>query len=402
MTQRRDGIFSRGRGWLLALGLASAAAMNVAPVRPGLAQDAAADIKKLGPIVLEDFENGALNTAPYGWKEQMDGVQSGKFLVTAQPEVRGNNRKAGKIEYKFLAAASATQHVGGGPNLVLPGNVQSIEMDVVGDNAGNAVAVLIRDAEGETFEYRAPVDFEGAKAVSIPLAPAPAKSTGETKNGKLDGPLTLQAVRVQRLPAGKAEGEILIDEIAAKCDYPASKVSVVFDPNAAGADEGWKTVGARLEASATSPGRVKYGAATVNALKCDYKYEGNAGLGTAYCEYTRLLPAGNGQGTLLLDLYGDGTNNILRFRLADAGDRVWHGTWTGILVNWVGWRTVYIDTRTLKNPNDPDPTATLKQFPVRFQAFVVDDVSREDNMPEIDSGREGELYLGRILFVPHN
>jgi hypothetical protein len=67
-------------------------------------------------------------------------------------------------------------------------------------------------------------------------------------------------------------------------------------------------------------------------------------------------------------------------------------------VDWSGWKTLYLDTRTLKDPTATDPTALLEKFPVKFQSLILDDCSPGDGLPGVESGRMGEIYVGKILF----
>jgi hypothetical protein len=201
-------------------------------------------------------------------------------------------------------------------------------------------------------------------------------------------------VRVTRLPGGAAKGEIVVDNVTAVPAFGA--VTTLLDTRGGVKLDGWTARRNRATLGEVAESLVPRDGQDVPALKLEYEYENAA---DASVEFAKSIPAGDGHGTLIAEVFGDGSNNVLRFRMADADGRVWTATAPTILVDWAGWKTLYVDTRTLRDPTGPDPSATLEKFPVRFHSLLIDDCSPSDNLPDVESGRKGEIYLWRLLFA---
>lgn len=375
-------------GALLALGLCQAAT-------GGQSDSTAPDATS---FVLEDFEAATLGGRPYFWKEGRQNAADSTIGVEralVPGATNGEANKALQIEYQFPAAAADSQGVEAGPmGQALPGSLTRLTLQVQGDGSGNALVLRLQDRQGEAFEWEAPVGAKGWHQVAFPLTPATAKLVGRRMNGTPDAPLTFQAMRVARKPAGQARGTVLMDNLMAECRFGAPKM--LYDPTAAVQPEAWKVIKSGATIGAVAASRAS-GEREVAALKLSYAYENDA---DASVEYQRLLPTGTSHGTLAVELFGDGSNNLLRFRFRDAGGRVWSANWAQALIDWSGWKTLYLDTRTLLDPLSPGPATMPDKFPLSFQGLVVDDCSPQDRMPGVESGRKGELSLGRLTFYP--
>lgn len=352
------------------------------------------------PLVLEDFEGTTLGSRPYLWKEDKAGA-SEATIGAEKSELEGNDtNKALKFQYEFGAAFNPAHGIEVGPGLRgvsagqdLPGSVIGVSMQIYGDNSKNAVGLRVKDRTGETFTWLVPVTWAGWKKMTVPMDPRLATRTGAKANGVLDLPITLEAVRVQRLQTGNRKGEIMVDNLTAECKF--GKVTTLLDSVGPVSKEGWKGVRSRAVVGDITDTLRPRGGKDVPVLTCQYKYETS---GDASVEFQKTIPAGEGHGTLVLDIFGDGSNNVLRIRMLDGQDHIWQATWASVLVDWSGWRSVYVDTRTLQDTSGADPSAIMEKFPVKFYSLVVDDCSPKDNLPGVESGREGDLGIGRILF----
>lgn len=351
---------------------------------------------ELPPLVLEDFESVALGGRPFLWKEpRATGVEAA--LGVERIELAGvPTNKALKIEYRFTGAFAADHGVEAGPpGQALPGSVTALAADLHGDGGRNALALRLRDRQRESFEWRVPVTWTGWRRVTVPLDPAAAVRSGTRQNGVPDPPLVFEAIRLVRMPNGAARGEIYLDRLTAVCRF--GEPQLLYDPAAGAMPEAWRTQKNRATVGSVAETTVPRGGRDLPALKLEYEYE-NAP--DSSVEYIRRMPLCDGHGTLVVELFGDGSNNLLRFRLLDAEGRLWQATWAGVLVDWSGWKALYLDTRTLRDPEGADPEATPGKLPLQFHSLVIDDCSAGDNLPGIESGRKGELYLGRIFFAP--
>lgn len=372
---------------LLTAGCGAVLALAAVPAPAG--QETAAAVP---PLVLEDFETATQDTRPYLWKEGKQSASAYKIGAERTPRNNDDANKALKYEYSFTGAFDAADGIEAGPmSQALPGSLSAIAMQVHGDAGKNAVAVRLKDKTGESFEWRIPVTWTGWKPVQVPMNPALAvKARG---NGVLDYPLSLEVVRVARLPAGSRKGEIMVDDLTAVCQF--AKVATLYDVAQGVQPESWKANRNRARIGLLADSLVPRNGKDVSSLKMEYEYENDS---DASVEFTRTIPAGDGHGTLIAEVYGDGSNNVIRFRMLDGADGVWQATWASILVDWSGWKTLYVDTRTLRQPEGPDRTAAPEKMPLKFHSIIVDDVSAKDALPGVESGRKGEIYLGRLLF----
>lgn len=352
------------------------------------------------PLVLEDFEGTTLGSRPYLWKE--DKAAASEATIGAEKsELDGNDaNKALKFEYEFSSAFNPANGIEVGPGLRgvtagqdLPGSLIGISMQIYGDNSKNAVGLRVKDRTGETFTWLVPVNWTGWKKAVVPMDPRLATRAGSKANGVLDLPLTFEAVRVQRLQTGNRKGEIMVDNLTAECKF--GKVTTLLDSGGPVDKSGWKGIRSRAVGGEITDTLRPRGGKDVPVLTFQYKYENS---GDASVEFQKTIPAGDGHGTLVLDVFGDGSNNVLRIRMLDGQDHIWQATWANVLVDWSGWRSVYVDTRTLQDTSGADPSAIMEKFPVKFYSVVVDDCSPKDNLPGVESGREGDLGIGRILF----
>ena len=378
---------------LLAGCVLAAAKLGLARAGYSLAAATAADV--VPPIILEDFEGSTLGQRPYLWKDLKETGTMESTVGAEKASVEGNEaNKALKFEYTFSSTYDATHGVETGPReQALPGSLVAVSMMVNGDKSGNAIGLRLRDRLGETFMWEIPVTWSGWQKVRYALNPATAIRGGTRQNGVFDLPLAFDAVRLQRTPAGKRKGELMVDDLIAECSF--GKVTTLFDVAKGFKPADWRAVRNRAVGGEAAETLRPRGGKDVSVLDFLYKYENS---GDASVEFARTITAGDTNGTLIAEVFGDGSNNILRFRMLDGTDHTWQANWACILVDWSGWRTLYLDTRTLKDTEGTDPTAMITKFPVKFQSLIVDDVSPKDLLPGVESGREGDVALGRLLF----
>lgn len=346
------------------------------------------------PIVLEDFEAPALGARPFLWKQQI--AQGATATIGAERAETGGSdgNKALKFEYTFAAAYDQAQAVEAGPlGQAIPGGVTALTMLVHGDAGKNAVGLRLKDRFGETFEWRLPVTWSGWQQKSFALDPRTAARQGVRANGVADLPLTFEAVRIVRTPAGGRTGEVMVDSISAECRF--ANVLSLYNTAEGVRPESWKANRNRSRIGLVADNILPRNGRDVSVLKMEYEYENGT---DASVEFVRTVPAGDGHGTLIADIFGDGSNNVLRFRMLDDDGRVWQATWASVLVDWSGWKTLYVDTRTLRDPDATDPTSMISKFPVKFQSIIIDDCSPSDRLPGVESGRKGEIFLARLLF----
>jgi hypothetical protein len=382
---------------LCAIALAGTCLLAGAHAGHTLQADAAAQVP---PLVIEDFEGTTLGSTPYLWKPARQNP-SNATIGAERAELDGNDaNKALKFEYEFSAAFNPSHSVEVGPGLRgvstgqdLPSSLTGISMMIYGDNSKNTLALRVKDRTGETFTWHLPLNWTGWKKAVVPMDPRLAVKGGTRGNGALDLPLTFETLSIQRQQAGARKGEVMVDNLVAQCKF--AKVTTLLDSNGPVVLEGWKAIRNRAQVGEITDTLRPRGGKDVPVLTFQYKYENS---GDASVEFSKVIPAGDGHGTLVLDIFGDGSNNILRVRMLDGQDHIWQATWATILVDWAGWRSVYVDTRTLRDTAGSDPTAILDKFPVKFYSVIVDDCSPKDNLPGVESGREGDIALGRILF----
>jgi hypothetical protein len=350
-------------------------------------------------VLIEDFENISLGARPFLWNEQKASAMRGTMGVEKANIDDNDSNRGLQFAYQFPAAYAAGQAIETGPMgrldhpQPLPGSITDITMTVYGDNSSNAVALRISDRQGEQFEWQRPFDSGKWSLVKFTLDPASAQPSGAGGNGKLDVPLKLEALRLVRTPNGQPRGEVVVDNITALCHF--SKVVTLYDTTGGVKPEGWRAVPHRAVKGEVAETQLPRLGKDVPALKLEYEYEPN---GDASVEFARTTPAGAGHGTLVAEVFGDGSNNVLRFRMLDGDGRVWQADSATVLVDWAGWKTLYLDTRTLRDAEGRDPTAVISKFPVSFHSLVVDDASASDRLPGVESGRKGEIYVGRLLF----
>ena len=374
--------------WSLCAVACAAFVFGARPAHP-LQETAAPAVPKL---VLEDFETAIQDSKPYLWKEGKQSAAEYKIGAERTPLNNDDANKALKYEYSFSGAFDPADGVEAGPmSQALPGSLTAVAMMVHGDGGKNALSVRLKDRSGESFEWRVPITWTGWKAVQVPTNPATAlKSRGD---GVLDAPLTFEVVRIARLQGGSRKGEVMIDDLTAVTKF--AKVTTLYDVEKGVQPELWRANRLRARIGLLADSLVPRGGKDIPSLKMEYEYENES---DASVEYVRSLPAGDGHGTLIAEIYGDGSNNVIRFRMRDSADQTWQATWAGILVDWSGWKTLYIDTRTLRQTDGPDPTAAPEKFPLKFHSIVLDDCSASDALPGVESGRKGEVFLGRLLF----
>jgi hypothetical protein len=376
-----------GRGLLL--GLTAALALGL----PGTALTQGAD-PELPPIVLENFETATVKAKPYLWKEGKQSASVAEIGAAQTPLNNDNGNKALTYEYTFSGAFDPADGLEAGPmNQALPGSLSGFVMMVHGDGSKNAIGVRLKDKAGETFEWRIPVTWTGWQKTQVPLDPKLAFKAGTRGNGTLDYPLVFEVVRVSRTQTGARKGEIMVDDVTAVCKFV--KVFSLYDTAQGVNPDQWKANRNRSTIGLLADSLVPRNGKDQAVLKMEYEYENGQ---DASVEFSRTLPCGEGHGTLIAEVCGDGSNNVLRFRMLDGADQVWQQTWASILVDWSGWKTLYLDTRTLRQPNGPDPTAAPDKLPLKFYSIVLDDCSASDALPGVESGRKGEVFLGRLLF----
>jgi hypothetical protein len=345
-------------------------------------------------LVIEDFEETTLGSRPFLWRPPKHSAATAVVGVERAAVEGDAANKALKVEYSFLSAFAPDQFVEVGPQgQALPGSLTGVTMSVYGDGSKNAVALRLRDHLGESFEWQIPVTWTGWKRALVPLNPATALRGGTRQNGVVDAPVTFDAVRVVRTQAGAAKGEMMVDSLAAQCRF--GKVTVLYDPALAVKPEEWQARRNRSVVGKTEEATVPRAGKESPALQLQYQYENGT---DSSVEFQRTLPAGDGHGTLVAEVFGDGSNNVLRFRVLDGADHVWQATVPSVLVNWAGWKTLYLDTRTFTDPTGTDTVGSIQKFPLKFASVTIDDCSPKDGLPGVESGREGQIYLGRLFF----
>lgn len=347
------------------------------------------------PLIVEDFEASALGSRPYLWKEGKENV-AGVTIGSEKVELEGNKSNKGlKYEYSFSGSFANGQGAEAGPlTQSLPSSLTAISMMVHGDSGKHNIALRVRDRAGETFEWQVPVTWTSWRKVNFPITPQNAVRTGSRANGMIDLPVQLEAVRLVRTAAGARKGEVMIDNLTGVCQF--GKVETLYDTSAGAKLDGWKANRVRSVIGSFDQTLVQRGADDVPVLKMEYEYEFGA---DSQVEFTRTLPTGAaGHGTLIAEIFGDGSNNVMRLRMLDGADKPWQAVIPTILVDWSGWKTIYLDTRFLRPIEGDDPSAMIDKFPVKFYSIVLDDASAKDNLPGVESGRKGEIFLGRLLF----
>lgn len=355
----------------------------------------AADPAELS-LLVEDFESATLGARPYFWREVIGAGTDAVVGAERAPRPGAPTNKALEIAYEFPAAFQAAHAVEVGPRgQALPGALRALAVHLHGDGSGHAFGVRLRDRDGELYEWRVPVSFSGWQRVDLPLDARTARRSGPAGNGSVDHPLALYSIRVSREAAGPRKGVVLVDDLTAISR--AGEVRVLLDSALAVTPAEWRVVLHRAQRGAVTAGLAPLAGREQPALRLVYELGAAA---DASVEFQRPLPLGPGHGTLLLDLFGDGSNTVLRFRVSDAAGAVWSATWAQVLIDWSGWKQVYLDTRTLRQPAGADPSAEPSRFPLSFQGLVIDDASPADMLPGVESGRQGELYLGRVAFAP--
>ena len=380
------------KSWPLLLILPGIAAALLSLPGPSQAQDAPA----IAPMMIEDFEAAPLGRPPYLWKVNSKNASGSKVGAVLQRKDGKRIGKALKFDYRFGSKSSSTDYLAAGPERrALPGNMLAITTTVTGDGSGNAIFLRLRDRTGERFDYFFRVTWSDARQVTFKPLPAPKGSVGGNRNGKLDFPISFDRVGVRRVTGAKREGEITFAALKAIVKYPS--VNVLYDVTKSLDQAAWRAVGSNSNVHDIGNQTLKLDDENQAVLKMGYSYnEGDASV-----EYRRTMRAGDGHGTFIMRIYGDSSNNVLRFRAQDGGGRVFQATIPTILVDWAGWKTIYIDTRTLRDPNAVDPDEVMSNFPVSFRGIVVDDVSGRDQLPGVESGRTGELFLAQVLFANH-
>ena len=373
-----------------AAALSAAAGAALGPI-PSQAQDAESPLQ----LTIEDFEAAPLGRTPYLWKTAAKNALGSEVGAEVVREDGVRKGKRLNFKYSFGKTASGNDYLSAGPGRrPLPGNLQAIVTTLTGDGAGNTFFLRLRDRTGERFDYGGRVSWTGPKRIRLRLMPPPKGSVGGNRNGKLDLPLTFDRVGVRRASGGKRMGTLGVGPLLAEVKFP--QVQTLYDA-AKSLDQGaWRAVGRNATVNEIGNQIQKYRGEDRPVLRLGYSYQAE---GDASVEFRRTLTAGAGHGTFLLDVFGDGSNNILRVRAEDGTGRVFQANIPSILVDWAGWKTIYLDTRTLRDPNAVDPDEVMSKFPVKFHSLVVDDVSGRDQLPGVESGRTGELFLGRIAFA---
>ncbi len=350
----------------------------------------------LPPLLIEDFEAAALGSRPYLWKEGKSNI-AGVTIGSERVELDGvKSNKALKYEYSFAGSAAANQGAEAGPQgQPLPGSLSAVTMMVHGDSGKHNIALRVEDRDGESFEWQVPVTWTGWRKVSYPMNPKNAFRGGSKANGAIDLPIKLEGVRLVRTATGARKGEVMVDNLTATCTF--GKVETLYDASGGAKPEGWKANRVRSVLGTFGETLVPRGADDVPVLKMEYEYEFGA---DSQVEFTKTLPTtAGGHGTLIAEIFGDGSNNIMRLRMLDGADKPWQAAIPTILVDWSGWKTIYLDTRFLRGVEGNDPTGMMDRFPAKFYSIIVDDASAKDNLPGVESGRKGEIFLGRVLFA---
>jgi hypothetical protein len=362
--------------------------------RAALGGQAASPTAEAPTFLLEDFETATLGARPYLWKEGRQNAADATIGVERSAVAGNEANKALQFEYQFPPAFDPAQGVEAGPlGQALPSGLTGISLQLHGDAGKHAVVLRLHDQQGEAFEWETLVTWKGWRKITVALDAAAARVVGRRVNGTLDYPLTFQAIRLSRRQGGAARGTVQVDSLTAECRF--GSVKALYDPAVAVQPEQWRAVRNRATLGAVSASRASSAGRNQPALKLEYEYENGV---DASVEFTRVISAGTGPGTLTAEVFGDGSNNLLRFRLRDGAGKVWTATWAQKLIDWSGWKTVYLDTRTLRDPTGRDLAAAPDKFPISFQALVVDDCSPNDLLPGVESGRKGEIYLGRLSF----
>jgi hypothetical protein len=149
--------------------------------------------------VVDEFENGAWYVA--------DGTAA---LATTGTKRSGSGALA--IDYD-VGAKNLSLGLKASPK-PLPGLPRALSIDVHGDHSWTVFYLQLRDATGELFKYRfGNVDFDGWKTLTIALASAPpAGSSGGDADGRLDLPIQLHKLNVER-NGPTTDGAIVLDAL---------------------------------------------------------------------------------------------------------------------------------------------------------------------------------------------
>jgi hypothetical protein len=161
------------------------------------------------PQVINDFEQlGA-------WRR---GNQPNGTL-TASDEQRRGGVAAAKLSYSFPGRGNDYVVFTAQPPRPIPGTLSQLGLWVYGDGSGHALKLWLRDAQGETLQFR--LGYVGAPGWQLLSAPISGQVEAYNRisgrgNGRLDFPISLAAIVLDDEPDGASgRGAIFLDDLSA-------------------------------------------------------------------------------------------------------------------------------------------------------------------------------------------
>jgi hypothetical protein len=279
----------------------------------------------------------------------------------------------------------------------LPGNVAALRVRFLDDGSANQFALTVVDGSGERFCFGvASLTKPGWRIVDVPLMQGASHWDGNN-DAVLDYPLRLGAVTMLR-GRGDAEefGAVYLDSVEALCDFGSLPV-VGLTSFAPGAPERWESVAEACAGGvldfADDPTQVDHPASRFTYQLAPAQGEGVVCAGITTALDTPLeVP-----GTLLLDVFGDAGLNILTLEVTDAAGTRWRGPVNPFVIDWVGWRTVYLFTggRAWRS-STPEEAGRAGPYPLRFRSIRLGPRGPWFN----DSLMQGSILLRDLRFAP--
>jgi hypothetical protein len=159
--------------------------------------------------ILFDFEQ------PARWKR---GNQANGTLEPSGEQRHGGNLAA-RLAYRFPSRGNDYVVFTAQPPQPIPGAPGQIGLWVYGDGSGHALKLWLKDAQGETLQFR--LGFVGAPGWSFLSTPLGGQVESYNRisgrgNGRVDFPISLAAIVLDDEPdAAVGEGAIFLDDLSA-------------------------------------------------------------------------------------------------------------------------------------------------------------------------------------------
>jgi hypothetical protein len=272
-----------------------------------------------------------------------------------------------------------------------------MRVELLGDDSGNRAGCVLVDRTGERLFYHL-AELNGSEWVTAEAKLTfPEAHWDGNNDGIPDYPLRLGSIVVTARPgARRTVGRVLVDRIEAVCDFATQGTNVLCaldDPR----QPPWQIMGRGHDIAELSqaddpqePG-AKVTKLTFGLKPPPEKTEVSVGM-TAKLQAPLEFP-----GTILLDVFGDNSKQMLVFGATDATGAAWHGWYPPLLVDWEGWRTVYLFTggTTWRSAAEDDPDRTGR-YPLKLDGIALVLPS-----PDVAEARlKGLILLRKLRFAP--